>query len=285
MIYNLKEMSYFSKIDLKDGFFQVPLAEEDRFKTAFRFKHQLYEWNVMPMGFKNSPAIFQRVMDNALREEIGKCCFVYVDDILVFGRTEKEHDLGLERVLKQLERNKLEINKEKTILKIRETEFVGYNVKENEIRPIIDDKEAIENYCRPKNRHDVQSFVGLVNYYRKFIPNCSSLMEPITRLLSTKIDFKWEDEQEKVFIKVKKILLSEMVLNQPDYTKDFILETDACSYGLGAILSQDFKEGRKPVIFISGKLKTEEVNYSISEKECLATLWAMEKLKYFLYGR
>ncbi|KAF9745490.1 Retrovirus-related Pol polyprotein from transposon opus, partial [Nosema granulosis] len=113
MLYDLRGMKYFSKLDLKDGFFQIPLAEKDKHKTAFRIKHKLYEWNVMPMGFKNAPAIFQRFMDNVLEPEIGKTCYVYVDDILIFGNDEKSHDEAYERIMKILERSSLKINKEK----------------------------------------------------------------------------------------------------------------------------------------------------------------------------
>lgn len=104
ILYNLRGAEWFSKIDLKNGFFQIPLRECDRHKTAFRFKHILYEWNVMPMGFKNAPAVFQRFMDNLLKTEIGKSCIVYVDDILVFGKNEKEHDEALYRVKNLLEK-------------------------------------------------------------------------------------------------------------------------------------------------------------------------------------
>ncbi|MGL4849384.1 MAG: RNase H-like domain-containing protein, partial [Clostridium sp.] len=150
---------------------------------------------------------------------------------------------------------------------------------------MIESQEAIEQYKKPSNRNEVQRFVGLVNYYRKFIPRCLLLLEPISRLISTKVPFYWQDEQEEAFVKLKKILLSSLVLAQPDFTKIFTFETDASTPGVASILPQGDEKDKVPIMFISTKLRDSELNYSISEKECLAALWAMEKLKYFLYGR
>lgn len=118
-LFSLRDQEYFSKIDLKDGFFQIPLRAQDRHKTAFRFNHKLYEWLVMPMGFKNAPAIFQRFMDSLLKDEIGNCCYVYVDDILIFGKNETDHDKALERIREIIKQNGLEINEKNLFIRSR----------------------------------------------------------------------------------------------------------------------------------------------------------------------
>ncbi|KAI4293527.1 hypothetical protein PAPHI01_2801, partial [Pancytospora philotis] len=133
MIFSLRGQTWFSKVDLKDGFFQIPLRKEDRHKTAFRYQHRLYEWTVMPMGFKNAPAVFQRYMDQILKEEIGVSCYVYVDDILIYGKTEAEHDERVKRVLAALSKHNMAINDKKSEFKKRTIEFLGYNLSENSI--------------------------------------------------------------------------------------------------------------------------------------------------------
>ncbi|MGL4849714.1 MAG: RNase H-like domain-containing protein [Clostridium sp.] len=285
MIYKLNDKVYKTKIDLKDGFYQIPLHSNDRHKTAFRIKNRLYEWTRMPMGFKNSPAVFQRLMDTVLEEEIGKSCFVYVDDILVFGRTQKEHDEGLKRVLRKLIKGGLIANREKIELRKTEITFLGHRLSKNKIISELDNGQAIRDLKKLNNVEDVRRFLGTVNYYRKFIKNCAKKSEPLSRLLKKDSVFVWTKEQEDTFEKLKRELLSEKVLYQPDYNKEFYLETDASNNGLGAILSQITENEKMPIMFASRTLSETEKNYSISEKEMLAALWSMEKFEYFLKGR
>ncbi|KAF9744812.1 Retrovirus-related Pol polyprotein from transposon opus, partial [Nosema granulosis] len=178
MLYKLNDKVYKTKIDLKDGFYQIHLHPEDRHKTAFRIKNRLYEWTRMPMGFKNSPAVFQRFMDTILCEEIGRSCFVYVDDILVFGRTKKELDEGLRRVLKKLIKAGLIANKDKIELSKTEITFLGHRLLNNKIISELDNGQAIKDLKKLNNVEEVRRFLGTVNYYRKFIENCANKLEP-----------------------------------------------------------------------------------------------------------
>ncbi|WUR04560.1 endonuclease [Vairimorpha necatrix] len=284
LLYGLRGKKYFSKLDLKDAFFCIELAEKDRYKTAFRFKHLLYEWNVMPMGFKNAPAIFQRFIDDVLQEEIGKSCFVYVDDILVFGENEEEHDFNYEKIITKLKSYNLGINEDKTIYKVKELTFLGHLIAYNEIKPKITRDQAINDMKRPINKKSLQEFLGLINYYRKFISNCSKIGGCLYDLTKNDIQFNWGKEQDAAFNTLKKIVLSSSVLKQPDFSKPYILETDACDSGLGAILSQENEGHVYPIAYASRRLVPAERNYSISEKECLGVLWGMENFRYFLYG-
>lgn len=282
----LKDQAYFSKIDLKDGFFQIPLRKEDCHKTAFRIKNRLYEWVRMPMGFKNSSAVFQRLMDRILQEEIRKSCIVYVDDILIYGRTVEEHETNLKSVLLKLVKSGLKGNKEKCIFNQKEIIFLGHKISKNKIEPIRENTDNILNYKAPKDVEGIRRFLGLVNYYRKFVPHCSGMAEPLTRLLHKEHPFQWTEEQEQAFMELKEALNSKTFLVPPDFNKKFVLETDASMHGLGAVLRNvSEEEPGKPIAFISRTLTSTERKYSITEKEMLAALWAMEHFKYFLYGR
>lgn len=160
IIHGLRGKSVFSKIDLKDGFFQIPLNPKDKHKTAFRVKNKLYEWNVMSQGYVNSAAIFQRFMDKVLNGLIGKHCYVYVDDILIFGEDEKEHDLGFEKVLERLVDAGLTGNKEKMEYKVRKIRFLGHIIEKNKIHLAMDKEEAVKNILPPKSKEEVQKFLG-----------------------------------------------------------------------------------------------------------------------------
>jgi hypothetical protein len=285
MLYKLKGKLYRTKIDLKDGFYQIPLHPDDRHKTAFRIKNRLYEYTKMPMGFKNSPAIFQRYMDRILGDEIGKSCFVYVDDILIFGETEKEHDDNLKRVIKLLLKGGLVANKEKIEFRKTDIVFLGHKLVGDKIVSEVDNGQAIRDLVELRNVDEVRSFIGTVNYYRMFIDKCASKTEPLSRLLKKKQKFVWEKEQKVAFQTLKEELLGERILFQPDYSKEFFLESDASNKGIGVILSQEVNGAKMPIMYASRTLSETEQNYSISEKEMLAALWGMEKFQYFLKGR
>lgn len=284
-LFSLRDQEYFSKIDLKDGFFQIPLRAQDRHKTAFRFNHKLYEWLVMPMGFKNAPAIFQRFMDSLLKDEIGNCCYVYVDDILIFGKNETDHDKALERIREIIKQNGLEVNEKKSVYKVKEITFLGRKLSKNKVMKDIEDDEAIKSFLPPKNKKELQSFLGLSNYYRSFIPNLAQKACILYNLLKEKDEFIWNETAEQAFQDIKEMLLSPEVLHQPDYSKKLILTTDACNTGLGAILSQQEGDVEYPIAFASRMLDETERRYSITEKECLGAIWGMERFEYNLYGR
>ena len=285
LIFNLKNKRYFTKLDLKDGFFNIKLSEKDQHKTAFRYKHLLYEWKVMPMGFKNAPAIFQRYMDNILKDEIGKSCIVYVDDILIYGETVQEHDKNFEKVIKILKINNLTINENKTVLRAESVKFLGYIIEKDKIKTDKSRIQAIKDFPAPINKKKLQEFLGMINYCRKFIPRCATIAEPLYVLTKQGVDFIWSRTHEDSFQELKDTLSKRIELNQPDHNDPFILETDASDTGIGAILSQTRNNEIIPIAFASRSLNTAERKYSISEKECLAIVWATEYYKYYLYGK
>jgi hypothetical protein len=282
----LRGKKYFTKVDLKEGFFQIHLREQDKEKTAFRIKNKTFEWNRMPMGFKNSPGNFQRIMDKVLEKFIGKCCYVYVDDILIFSENEEGHDLAVIGVCDALSEVGFQANVDKVEHKKTEVEFLGHKVAYNKIFLIVDPKQGLEDYKKPENIEEVRRFIGIVNVYRRYIKNCAARTEPLSRLLRKGKDFIWGEEQEEAFRSLIETILSADCLAQPDFNKKFILTTDASNKGLGAVLSQIDDDNReRPIAFGSRQLRPAEFNYSITEKEMLAVLWGMEYFDFYLYGR
>ena len=235
----------------------------------------------MPFGLKNAPASFQRMMDSALRGLIGKICFVYLDDIVVFGRTLKEHNENLITFFERLRATGLKLQPDNCECLHPELEYLGHLITENGVEPNPNKLEAVKNFKKPINAKDVRSFLGLGGYYRKFIKNFSTIAKPLTDLTKKDHTFDWTPKCEESFQKIKNCLCSAPVLKFPDYQEQFILTTDASNVGLGAILSQ---KGH-PIHYVSRVLTEPEKNYSTTEKELLAIVWAVQRLRQYLLGR
>jgi hypothetical protein len=203
-------------------------------------------------------------MDRLLGDEIGRSCFVYLDDILVFGKTLEEHDKNPKIKLKILIKNNVMGNREKVELNKKEFIFLGHKLSFYKIETHLNPKTPIEDYPRPTDLESVRKFHGLVNYYRKFILNLSTVIELILNLTRKNVKFEWSDECKTDFLKLKDILLSDLILRQPYYTKKFYLETDALNVGLGAILSQKFDNSLKPIAFGSKKIVPTKKNNAIN---------------------
>jgi putative transposase len=184
-------------------FFQVPLRKEDRHKTAFRVQNTFYERAGMPMELQNSSAIFQRLMDHVLKEDIGERSFLYFDDILGFSKTEEKHKEDVERVLRKLVEAGLKGNKAKCIFMEKQMEFLGHILSKNIIIPLPKNTKGVEEYEMPRNVEETRRFLRLVNYYRKFIPSCASICSPLTEILKKTTKFRWEKEQIRAFDELK----------------------------------------------------------------------------------
>lgn len=281
LISQLRDMKYFSVIDLKDGFFHINIRPQDKEKTTFYTGSRLMQFVKMPQGYKNSPAIFQRAINLMFSEIIGKKCLIYIDDILVFGKTSEEHKENLNEVLTILKKYNLEENKDKIVECAQKVVFLGYEIEHNKIRPTQLRSQGICEFPSPKNRKQVQRFLGMLNYDRQFIKNLSGYIQSLYRLLEKDKKFVWDDAAESAFKKVKEKWKEELEIYIPDMNGEFELESDASNVGIGAVLRQN---GR-PVGYISRTLSKSEKNYSITEKEVLAAIWAMEKYKYYLTGK
>ena len=273
----LRDQRYFTGIDLKDGFFQISVNPEDRSKTAFYTGSRLLQFKKMPQGFKNSPAVFQRSMDYVMKGLIGKGCIVYIDDILVYGKTRDEHDANLKQVLKRLETYGLNENKDKRVERVEEITFLGFRLSYNTTKPLTSRTQGIKEYREPKTRKELQRFIGLINYDRGFIKGITNYLKPLYKLLEKETSFTWGENERKVFNEIKDLFSENLELTIPEMNSTFTLETDASQFGLGACLLQE----NKPIAFISRSLSKAEQSYGITEREVLAAIWAMEKLSTF----
>lgn len=281
----LGRTNYFSTIDLVSGFHQIQLDEEDIEKTAFSVNSGKYEFTRMPFGLKNAPATFQRVMDCVLRELLGVCCLVYMDDIIVFSPSLEKHKSDLNKVLNKLKEANLKIQLDKCEFFRKEVQFLGHTVSEDGIRPNQDKIETIKNWPLPATEKEVRQFLGILGYYRRFVKDFAKLVKPLTSLLRKDNEIEITPEVETCFERCKQVLMRDPVLIHPDYEKEFILTTDASDFAIGAVISQGPIGKDRPVAYASRTLNRTEENYSTTEKEFLAMYWAVKQFRHYLWGK
>jgi hypothetical protein len=282
----LQGATCFSMGDLISGFHQCTLLEEDRPKTAFRTPMGLYQFKVLSMGLCNAPSTFAALMHRVLGDMVGNGVLVYLDDILVYSKTWEEHERILEEVLRRLRANRLFLKRSKVLLNQTEVTFLGHRVGRQGIQPDPAKVAAVKEFPRPKSVTDLRSFLGLANYFRRFIQGYATRVLPLQALLSGKAlkhgwrEESWGPDQEKAFEWVKQALTSAPVLAVPDLSKPFQVTIDASVEGIGAVLEQ---EGR-PVAFESRKLTDAEVRYTTTEQEMLAVVHALRVWRCYLEG-
>lgn len=290
-IQNLGNAKFFSTIDLESGFHQISIKESDREKTAFSVNHAKYHFKRMPFGLKNAPSIFQRCVNDILHDFIGLFAYVYIDDVLIFSNTEEEHMTHISLVTKALYDAHMKISDEKSHFFKQKIEFLGHIITHKKITVDPEKIAAIRDYPIPKTLKQLRSFLGLSGYYRKFIKDYAKITKPLTIHLrgdngivkanqSAKIPVTLDDAAIEAFEIIKTRLQEEVELYQPDFSKPFELTTDASNFAIGAVLSQN----RQPISFISRTLNPTEQNYATNEKEILAIVWALQKLRNYLYG-
>lgn len=281
----LGHSKYFTTLDLANGFHQIKLDQEDIPKTAFSTPQGLYEYVRMPFGLKNAPATFQRLMNTVLSGIHGLYCFVYLDDIVIYANSVEDHTLKLESVFKRLQENNLKLQPDKCEFMRKEVAYLGHVITNQGVLPDPEKTKTIEQFPVPKKQKDIKSFLGLVGYYRRFIENFSKLTKPLTRLLKKDNPFIWTNEQQESFDTLRKLLISPQILKYPDFSKEFVLTTDASNFAIGAILSQGEIGKDLPIAYASRTLNSAEGNYNTTEKELLAIKWAVQHFRPYLYGR
>lgn len=273
---------YFSHLDMYQSYYNISLEQHSRKYTAFCSGQ--YQMTRMPMGLKTSPGSFSRMITIAMSGLTHEKCLVYLDDLIVFGRNLSMHNKNLQDVFERLRKVNLKLNPQKCNFLKKELLYLGHVISGNGILPDPDKIRIVQNYPRPTNVDETRRFVAFVNYYRKFMPNFAELAYPLNKLCRKNASFVWDKKCQSAFEKLKEIILAPPVLEYPDFSEqnEFILQTDASNYAIGAILSN--KNGR-PVSFASRTLNKSEINYPTIDKELLAIVWAIKHFRPYLYGK
>ena len=287
IIDQLGQAPFITTIDLNRGYWQIPLAAEDRHKTAFSTPSGLYQFTVMPFGLNGAPATFQRLMDNLLRG-LESFSAAYLDDIIVYSATWEEHLCHLKKVLEKLRAAGLTIKTRKCQFGMPKCVYLGHVIGSGEVTPDPSKLQSVQGYPRPKTKKEIRRFLGLAGYYRRLIPDFASIAAPLSDLTKKSAPnlVQWSSQCDSAFQKLKELLCSHPVLKSPDFSKEFILQTDASERGVGAVLSQTDDEGREhPVSYYSHKLSPREDRYSVVEKECLVIARSIHAFRVYLLGR
>ena len=276
----------FSKIDLTSGYWQIAIAAADRYKTAFRTRYGHYEFNVMPFGLTNAPATFQSLMNDIFRDMLDVCVVVYLDDILVYSKNDEDHEKHVRQVLQRLREHQLYARPSKCTFFTDTVEYLGHIIGPDGIKPNPALVKAIVEFPQPRTLKELQSFLGLANYYRKFIKNYSKISLPLTDALQHASNSRpviFTDAMVQAFNDLKTALTNDPCLKLPDPDGEYEVTTDASEdeATVGAVLTQY----GHPIAFESKKLNPHQRNYPVHDKEMCAIMHALDRWRPFLLGR
>jgi len=283
----LKGMQYFSKLDLLKGFNQIPVEAKSREYMAVSTPVGLYQPKVMPFGVKNAPGSFQREMRRVLRGRLNKGVFVFIDDIIIYTRTEAEHLELIDWVLSQLEKEGYYARPDKCQFLQPEVNFLGHVVNRHGVSMQQHKVEAVRDWPQLQSVKDVRAFLGLAGFYRRFVKGFSEIARPLTDLthVSDNKWFSWGRTEQAAFDALKQAMMNAPLLSHPDPTRPWIVQTDASGFAIGAVLSQKQDDGKvRPVAYWSEKLKSAPRNYSATERELMAIVEATQHWRSYLHG-
>jgi hypothetical protein len=274
----LSGAKWFTSLDLRAGYHQIRMAECDEYKTAFQTHQGHFEYKVMPYGVTGGPATFQSVMNDILSPFLRKYVLVFVDDILIYSKTLNEHATHVEAVLGVLLKHELKVKKSKCTFAKQEILYLGHVISAEGVSTDKAKIDPIVKWKPPQNVKELRRFLGMTGYYRKFIRGYGVISRTLTDLLKKGVPFVWNSDKEAAFQALKQALVSTPVLALPDFSRTFVIETDACSKGIGAVLLQN----KHPIAFLSKALGPRHRGLSTYEKECLAILMAIDKWRSYL---
>lgn len=280
----LPKANIISKLDLKDAYWQVALSDSSKPLTAFTIPGRpLYQFVVMPFGLCNAPQTMSRLIDEIIPPELRNSVFGYLDDLIIVSEDFESHLSTLLRMSEQFRKANLTVNIGKCKFCVTQVQYIGFVIGNGGITTDPQKVSAIVNYPVPKTIKQVRGFLGLSSWYRRFIDNFSTVVAPISDVVSTKKKFAWTPEAQKAFETIKSLLTTAPVLINPDFRKKFYVHCDASDCGIGAVLIQLDEEGNeKPIAFMSKKLNTAQKNYSVTERECLAAIEAVKRFRCYL---
>ena len=273
----------FTKLDMSQAYQQVELEESSKKFTVINTHKGLFEYTRLPFGISSAPAIFERVMEGLLQNIPG--VVVYIDDVLITGKTDEDHLQSLETVLKRMEDAGMLLKKDKCCFMTKSVSYLGYIIDAEGLHPTKEKLQAIRDTPSPKNLTQLKSYLGLLSYYGRFLPNLSNFLFPLYRLLRRQTPWTWSKTEEETFQNSKKLLMSSKLLVRFDPSLELILACDASNYGIGAVLAHCLPDGlEKPIGFSSRTLTETEKRYSQLEKEGLACIFGIKKFHSYLFG-
>ena len=289
----LTDAKYYTKFDFKSGYFQVPLSKEDRPKTAFSTRDNHYQFTVLPQGITNGPATFQRVINHILGPTRWRYALAYIDDVIIYSNTFKEHLFHLNDICQILRNARFRLNPEKCEIARTKTDYLGHLIENGEIRPSPHNINGLLNTKLPQTPEEACRFVKAAEYYWKFIPNFSQVAAPLQKFVPTtrteqkkgqKTRITLSEEETQTFEELKRFLTTDLVLRLPNNRLPFKVQTDASDEGIGAVLLQNYPEGDRPVAYSSKKFTQAQRKWSPMEQECYAFICALDKWHSHLSG-
>ncbi|GJT74632.1 putative nucleotidyltransferase, ribonuclease H [Tanacetum coccineum] len=277
----LQGSSVYSKIDLRSGYHQLRVRDEDIPKTAFRTRYgPITVFQVMPFGLTNAPAVFMDLMNRVCRPYLDKFVIVFIDDILIYSKTKEEHDVHLRLILELLKKEELYAKFSKCDFWLSKVQFLGHVIDSEGIHVDPAKIESIKDWESPKTPTEIRQFLGLAGYYRRFIEGFSKISKPMTKLTQKSVKFNWGEKEETAFQTLKQKLCSAPILALPEGSENFVVYCDASHKGLGAVLMQR----EKVIAYASRQLKIHEKNYTTHDLELGAVVFALKMWRHYLYG-
>ncbi|CAK1600321.1 unnamed protein product [Parnassius mnemosyne] len=282
----LRDAKYLTSIDLSAAYWQIPYdSEQSADKTAFTVPRRgLFRFNVMSFGLVSASSTMQRLMDRLFGPEFNNKVFCFQDDIIIISSTFSEHVQLLHKVYAKLRDANLTINMDKSIFCRRELKYLGYVVDKHGLRTDPGKVDIILNYPTPTSAKEVKRFLGMAGWYRRFINNFSKISKPLNKLTNKNVRFEWTTEADESFNHLKTALVSAPILKCPNFDLPFYIHCDASSVAVGGVLTQTYDGVEHPIAYCSRSLAKNEINFSTSERELMAMIYALEQFRSYVEG-
>ena len=286
MFSKLGGATIFSTIDLRSGYYHIGLTQESRAKSAFVVPMGKWQFKCTPFGLSQAPAYFQLLIDKVL---MGCSSFVmgYLDDIIIFSKTEEEHLQHLEEIFVRLRKFGLKMKREKCSFFKKHIQYLGHLVSEKGFEPLPEKLESIRKMPAPRTAKEVKQFLGLIGYYQKFVPHFADISRPLTKLTRHNVTFEWTDQCAKAFNHLHELLMEYPILRYPNPTQGYILYTDASGIGWSGVLTQEHldekgKSKNHPICYVSGQFRGSQLNWSALTKEAYAIYMSVRRLSFYV---